>query len=178
MAHLPIHPYDSAYKAFAPTGNMTTLINGSLSEEDAMTRAIKNSMSDHGTKQNVIVLMTPPPKHSNSASAGSDNKDVFIKRVVKRAYERSQLTTEVVDADDPSGSPAFVATSPFVAPVFNHLSNRKNKPAVADYINYFHDANPEADSQEAYAQASDFLRSLEGKPKKKRHNTKKRKTNH
>ena len=120
--------------------------------------------------------MTPPPPAKTTGKESSESNDQFIKRVVKRAFDRSQLTTEVVDAEDPTASPTIEAASPFAAPVFQHLADRKNKPAVAEYVNYFHEANPQADSQEAYGQASDFLRSLEGKPKKKRPNDKKRKT--
>ena len=94
----------------------------------------------------MIVLMTPLPKPVIKDIA-TPQSNAFVKRVVKRAFERSQMTTELVNADDRTGSPSYVATSPFAAPVFHHLANRKNKPAVPEYVNYYYQSQPSRSRQ-------------------------------
>jgi hypothetical protein len=78
------------------------------------------------------------------------------------------MTTDLFEPNNPAASPQQVATSPISLKVFNSMSDRKNQPAVANYVTHFYEDNPQADSQEGYDQANDYVRILEGLPKKKR----------
>jgi hypothetical protein len=121
----------------------------------------------------VVVLLTPPPARAAATSTTATTSDnaaspsAFIKRVQKKAFHLSQKTFELGDTEDPNSSPVLVAKSPYASKVFHALADTRAQPAVASYIMMYHESNPEADSQEAYNVASDFMRDLDGKPKKK-----------
>ena len=86
----------------------------------------------------------------------------------KRAFDRTfpqPVTVLDGDAVDAS-SPVFMETSPYAMNTFVALSNHANNPAPAEYLHHYHQAKPDADSQEGYHQVSDMLRHMAVQPKK------------
>jgi hypothetical protein len=78
------------------------------------------------------------------------------------------MTTELLDTENPHGSLTMVPKSPFAARVFGDLVDSKNKPVAAQYLQYYHEENPNADSQEGYEAVNKFIRNINGVPAKKK----------
>jgi hypothetical protein len=143
-------------------------IRASLGDSQAITindDAEKTPPPRAGPVIHVNLLTLPPQNITQSTTRLGTDNDSFLERVENRAFLRSQMTTEVLEPDNPTASPQLVATSPMAFQVYNELNKGK---AVAKYVSRFHKVNPLADSQEGYLQANDYLRTLDGKRKKKR----------
>ena len=168
MEPTPLHPYKEAYSI--PEGFFS--YNGCDDELEAVALATKNSLQQvavdltsgnndgssseedvtpakkQSAKNNIVVLMTPTPTMLTTNTSNNVNED-FLNRVKKRAFNRS-----------------LPDTSPYAMNTFVALSDRANNPVPAEYLRHYHEAKPDADSQEGYCQVSDLLRHMDGQPKK------------
>ena len=152
-------------------------------EDSDMERAIRLSLASHNVIDvdrhtpirghtakkvpEVIVLFSPEATVSHTPTKQGTGTNM-INQVKKRAFKRSQLVTDLVDADNPTSSPLKACASPYASKVFDHLADKKNKPSVAQFVDHYVEDNPFADSQEVYEHTNDYLRGLEGQPLKKR----------
>lgn len=139
-------------------------IKASVNEGNAVHVSDKTPPCVTSKSPNVAVLMTPKHKPTKEDAT----TESFTKRVEKRAFKRSLMTSEVVDPDAPTGSPLFTATSLQAAHVFHSASDRTNQPSVANFVRHCHEEHPLANSQEGHEAASDFVATLRGESKKKR----------
>lgn len=163
---------------------------GTFSKHDGdMARAMKASVDGQATdidsdgamppptrkpsSKQVVYLLSPMPATTTPTASGESD---CAKRAQKRAFQRSTETTELLDTDDPTALPVHVASSPCASKVFNELADPRGRPAVTSYLNHCVEAHPLASGQEGHEAASNFMRDLDGKPKKRRSKNKKRRS--
>jgi hypothetical protein len=115
-----------------------------------------------------VLPVVQTPLNQNCSPTTTTDPTEYHKRVQKKAYIHSKETVEIVDLENPGHSPEQIAKSPYAFKVFTGIAERNKNPALSDYVSHFHKENPQADSQEGYEAANDYLRALDGKPKKKR----------
>jgi hypothetical protein len=82
--------------------------------------------------------MLSPATLTNRSTTPND----YVKRVQKRAFQCSKLRQTEINADDPTASPAIMATSPTAAKMFNLVS--EGNAAVTSYLDHYVEENPNA----------------------------------
>lgn len=181
-AGMPLKPYEGAYEIMETNAEEEKLIdfNGDFDEAEALDAALIESQEDlqpvtptpsrAPVQAPVVITINTPdggqltPQRPTAPSTGSTP---LLDRVSKHSFKRSLETEEVIDIDDPLGSPDIVAKSPYSHQIYARLNNQNS--GLSNYVRAYHEAMPLADSQEGHhAARCHHIETTPGEKKKKK----------